>query len=98
MTREPIAALAAAAFVAALLPLGVDQPADAAAAQSAVLKVSPGVVQNGASVANPDRAAVLGIAAFRHSSAWAAPCSCNAGSVAARGTPSSVVVRTRTGR
>jgi hypothetical protein len=54
-----------AALTAVSVPLGLHAPADAVRAQRAVLKVSPGIVQNSASVANPDRAAVLGIATFR---------------------------------
>lgn len=65
MTPQPLAALICAALAAVLLPLGVGAPAQAARAQRAVLRVSPGIVQNGPSVADPDHAALLGVATLR---------------------------------
>jgi beta-glucanase (GH16 family) len=58
-------ALAVAALTAGLLPLGTSAPADAARPQSVALKISPGIVQNGRSVADPDDAFLVGIATLR---------------------------------
>ena len=65
MTRRTIAACIALACAAATLGIVSGPAASGDVTPRATLRVSPGIIQNGASVADPDRAALLGIASFR---------------------------------
>lgn len=64
MNRPLVASATAAACAAAALAVSPSTPAAAAVTQRATLTVSPGIVQNGGSLASPDAASLLGTVTF----------------------------------